>query len=63
MDEDNNGKKDISRFDVQLGAGAGIKYNAIILRFSYDWGLIDRLTIEPSKFKANDMKISLAYMF
>ena len=63
MDENNDGKKDISRFDVQLGVGAGLKYNAIILRFSYDWGLIDRLTIDPGKFKANDMKISLAYMF
>ena len=63
LDQNNDGKKDISRFDVQLGAGAGIKYNAIVLRFSYDWGLIDRLTIDPGKFKANDMKISLAYMF
>jgi len=63
LDQNNDGKKDISRFDVQLGAGAGIKYNAIVLRFSYDWGLIDRYTIDPGKFKANDMKISLAYMF
>ncbi len=63
MDENNDGKKDISRFDVQLGVGAGLKYNAITLRFSYDWGLLDRYTIDPGKFKANDMKISLAYMF
>ncbi len=58
-----NGKKIVSPFDVQLGAGAGLKYNSLILKVGYDWGLLNKSSIDNTTFKSNALKISLAYMF
>ena len=53
------------RFDLQLGFGAGLKFNALSLRASYDFGLLNKMKdVEgDGTVKANDLKISLAYMF
>ena len=52
---------DYSRFDVQLGVGAGLKYNNMGLRFSYDFGLMNR--VKDVSSKVSDLKIGLFYNF
>lgn len=59
--ENGDGKKYYSPFDIQFGIGAGIKYNSISIRVSYDWGLLDRDLLSDDVWKNNDLKISLAY--
>jgi len=53
------------RFDLQLGLGAGLKFNALSLRASYDFGLLNKMKNldGDGSVKANDLKISLAYFF
>jgi len=58
-----DGKKRYSPFDVQLGVGGGLKYNALSLRVSYDWGMLDRDNADNSVWKNNDLKVSLGYNF
>ncbi len=57
-----DGKKLYSPFDLQLGAGAGLKFNQMSVRFSYDWGMLDRNNSD-GVWKNNDMKIGVAYHF
>jgi len=59
--EDGNGKKIYNPFDVQLGIGAGIQFNKMSLRVSYDWGLIDRDNTDNGVWKNNDLKIGIGY--
>ncbi|NLO70079.1 MAG: PorT family protein [Porphyromonadaceae bacterium] len=61
--EMSDGKKRFSPFDLQLGAGAGIQFNQLSLRFSYDWGMLDRDNSDNRVWKNNDMKIGIAYSF
>lgn len=61
--EMSDGKKRFSPFDLQLGAGAGIQFNQLSLRFSYDWGMLDRDNSENVVWKNNDIKIGVAYNF
>ncbi|NLI73122.1 MAG: PorT family protein [Bacteroidales bacterium] len=56
-------EKMFAPFDLQLGAGAGVQYNGISLRFSYDFGLLDKDKSEGGVWKNNDMKVGLAYTF
>ena len=60
--EMSDGKKHYSPFDLQLGAGAGLQFNQLSLRFSYDWGMLDRNN-GPGVWKNNDMKVGIAYNF
>ena len=60
--EMSNGKKHYSPFDLQLGAGAGLKFNQLSVRFSYDWGMLDRNNSDAI-WKNNDMKVGIAYHF
>lgn len=53
--------KDLSRFDLQLGGGASIQYNNIGLRFSYDFGMLNRYKDIDSK--ENNLKVGLFYNF
>ena len=48
-----------SRFDLQLGLGAGIQYKRVSLEVGYDWGMLNRIksdyvyddeTVKRSKF-------------
>ena len=57
-----DGKKRFSPFDIQLGAGAGLQFNQLSLRFSYDWGMLDRDN-SAGVWKNNDMKVGIAYNF
>lgn len=52
-----------SRFDVQLGAGVGLKYKNFGVKASYDWGLLNRLKDADPTVTANALKISLFYNF
>lgn len=57
-----DGKKRYSPFDLQLGAGAGLQFNKLSVRFSYDFGMLDRDNSD-AVWKNNDMKVGLAYNF
>lgn len=51
-----------SRFDVQFGIGVAVQYYGFSIRAGYDWGLLDRDKTTNS-FKANDIKLGIAYTF
>ena len=55
--------KDYSRFDLQMGAGAGVQFGKLGVRVSYDWGMLDRYKPETSEWKNNDLKASLVFSF
>lgn len=50
-------------FDLQLGAGLGVQWMGVSLRGSYDWGLLNRTTIEKMTLRSNDLKVTLGYTF
>ena len=52
-----------SRFDLQLGLGAGIKFNNMGIKASYDFGMLNRVKNSDPAFKVNDLKVSLFYNF
>lgn len=58
-----DGKKQFSMFDLQLGAGAGLKFNNLGVKFSYDWGMLDRDNSDSGIWKNNDMKVGLFVNF
>lgn len=60
-DEYASGKKTYSPFDLQLGVGAGLGFNDISVRVSYDWGMLDRDNREDFEWKNNDLKLSLVF--
>lgn len=51
-----------SRFDLQFGIGVAVQYYSFSIRAGYDWGLLDRDKTTNS-FKANDIKLGIAYTF
>ena len=55
--------KDLSRFDLQLGTGAGLKYNNFALKAGYDWGMLNRIKGDGMVWRNNDLKVSLAVAF
>lgn len=55
--------KDYSRFDLQLGLGAGLKYNNMGVRVSYDFGMLNRVKDSNPAYKFNDLKVGLFYNF
>lgn len=50
-------------FDVQLGVGAGLRFKALSVRFSYDFGMLDKDNSENGIWKNNDVKIGVALAF
>jgi opacity protein-like surface antigen len=61
--KDGDDKKYYSPFDLQLGAGAGLQFQGLSVRFSYDFGMLDKDNSENGIWKNNDMKIGIAYTF
>lgn len=57
------GEKMYSPFDLQLGAGAGLQFKALSVRFSYDFGMLDKDNSENGVWKNNDMKVGVALTF
>lgn len=57
------GDKMYAPFDLQLGAGAGLQFKALSVRFSYDFGMLDKDNSEDGVWKNNDMKIGVALSF
>ena len=55
--------EDLSRFNLQLGLGAGLQYNNMGVRFSYDFGMLDMHKSDAVDYKMNNMKIGLFYNF
>lgn len=53
---------DYSRFDVLMGAGAGIDFGLIRLVAGYSWGLLYRIP-DTESLHRNQIKVGLAYMF
>ena len=60
-DEYASGKKTYSPFVLELGVGAGLGFNDISVRVSYDWGMLDRDNREDFEWKNNDLKLSLVF--
>ena len=54
---------DMQRFDLMLGAGAGLQYNNIGLKFSYDFGMLNRYKDADPAQTVNSMKVGLFYNF
>ncbi len=54
---------EFSALDLQMGAGLGIKYYGVSIRAGYDWGILNRTTIDDVSLRSNDIKVSLAYTF
>lgn len=55
--------KDLSRFNLQLGLGAGVQYNNMGVKFSYDFGMLDMHKSDNINYKVNGMKVGLFYNF
>lgn len=55
--------KDYSRFNLQLGAGAGLQYNNLGVKVSYDWGMLDLYKSDAINYKTNSLKVGLFYNF
>lgn len=55
--------KDYQIFDLQFGAGAGIRYLNFKLSTEYNWGIFNRTLKDNKTFRANDIKVGLAYYF
>lgn len=49
--------------DLQLGVGLGLKFYGLSLRAGYDWGVLNRTTLDDVKLRSNDIKVSLGYTF
>ena len=57
---------DYSRFNLMLGPGVGVKFNALSLRLGYDLGLLNRYTGEANdnfKIRNNQFYVTLGYSF
>lgn len=55
--------KNISRFNLQLGLGAGLQYSNMGVKFSYDFGLLDMHKSDAIDYKVNGLKVGLFYNF
>jgi len=62
LDSNDDNKKDYSRFDLQLGVGAGLKFQKLQVRVGYDWGMFDLNMQDNVTLKRNELKVSLGYM-
>lgn len=56
-----------ARFNLQLGAGAGVQFGSIYLKAGYDWGLLnlntDSNTKDNRKVRQNQLTASLGFYF
>lgn len=55
--------KDLSRFNLQLGLGAGFQYDNMGVRFSYDFGLLDMHKSDAINYRDNGLKVGLFFNF
>lgn len=63
IDTNNDDKKDLSRFDVKLGVGAGVGYSNLELRVGYDWGLLDLNSLNNVTAHRNQLTAAVVYKF
>ncbi|MBP8944714.1 MAG: PorT family protein [Paludibacteraceae bacterium] len=59
---DDNGDSRQSRFDIQMGVGAGIKLQNLQFRLSYDWGLLDTNNSDNYSLTRDELKASVAFV-
>ena len=52
-------------FELKLGAGLGAHYKHYVLKFSYDWGLLNQYTRGTANDKVhhNQLNVSVGYVF
>lgn len=63
---DENSSGEYSRFDLQLGLGAGVQFRAFSFELGYDWGLVNRLkksVAEGATFKRGQFVMGFGYNF
>ncbi len=59
-DSDDN----LKRFDVMLGAGAGIEMmEKFRVTFGYDWGMLNRTSVSDVTVRRNQMRVGVAFLF
>lgn len=63
IDLNNDDKKDLSRFDVKLGVGAGVSYSSLELRVGYDWGMLDLNSLDNVTHHRNQLTAAVVYKF
>lgn len=54
---------DFNSLDFQMGAGIGVQFMGLFLRGGYDWGILNRTTLDNAKLRSNDLKVSVGYTF
>lgn len=63
---DKNPEPVFSRFDVQLGLGAGVRLNPVFIETGYNWGLVNRLKKDISEgttMKRGIFFVNLGFLF
>ena len=56
--------KNLKRFDIKLGIGAGVCYNDLIeFRLGYDWGLLNQSQVSGTTGHIHYLHIGIAYKF
>ncbi len=55
-----------SRFDVQLGLGAGVQFKSVQIEFGYDWGLLNRYSgdyADNHTMRRNQLYAGVGFVF
>lgn len=54
----------LKRFDILMGAGAGVDYNDMLrFKIGYDLGLLNRIDSDNSSLKRNLLHVGVAFLF
>ena len=53
--------KDLTRFDVKLGLGGGLRFSSFELRVGYDWGMLDLNKKDNITLNINQLTAALVY--
>lgn len=52
-----------NKLDLQMGAGIGVQWLKVFVRGGFDWGFLNRTNYPESTLRANDIKVSVGYVF
>lgn len=62
IDSNDDGTYDYSRFNLQLGLGAGVQYHNLTLKVGYDWGMNDLNLLDDTEIHRNQLTLSVGYL-
>lgn len=59
-----NENSNLQRFDIMLGAGAGLEFNDLVrFQVGYDWGMLNRYNSDNYTVKRNQLTAGVAFLF